>query len=192
MVLDKEIEKKVVDQADIKTIIKRLGKEVSKDYYDKYPILVGLLKGCMPFMGDFIKVLDFHLELGFMDVSSYHGGVQSHIDVRIEKDLSMPVRDRHILIVEDIVDSGRTLHAVIELLKQRGAKSVQVCTLLDKPSGRKIPYSPAYIGKEIPNLFVVGYGLDYQERFRNLPYVGVLKPEVYSEEDRILTNQSDT
>lgn len=178
--LEKDIEKVLVNQQEIYDVVERLSVEVTKDYADKYPIVVGLLKGCMPFMSDFIKRLDFHIEVGFMDVSSYHGGTESTMDVKIEKDLDMPVKERHILIAEDIVDSGRTLQAVIGLLKTRGAKSVEVVTMLDKPEGRVIPYKPRYIGISIPKVFVVGYGLDYQERYRNLPYVGVLKPTIYS------------
>lgn len=180
MVLDQDIEKTLVSSEQIVKLVDTLSKEVTRDYADKYPIIVGLLKGCVPFMSDLIKKLDFHLEMGFMDVSSYHGGIESSADVKIEKDLSMPVKGRHILIAEDIVDSGRTLQAVIDLLKQRGAKTVEVVTMLDKPEGRVVPHSPKYIGVSIPKVFVVGYGLDYQERYRNLPYVGVLKPSIYT------------
>ncbi len=179
MVLDKDIAEVLVSQSKIAKETTRLAKEVSKDYHNQYPIVVGLLKGCMPFMSDLIKQLDFHMEVGFMDVSSYHGGTESTVDVKIEKDLNMPVNDRHVLIAEDIVDSGRTLKAVIDLLKARGAKTIEVVTMLDKPEGRKIKYKPKYIGITIPKVFVVGYGLDYQERYRNLPYVGVLKPKIY-------------
>lgn len=180
MFLDQDIAQVLVSNTQIEKETKRLAEELSKDYKDKYPIVVGLLKGCIPFMSDLIKHLDFHLEMGFMDVSSYHGGTESTVDVKIEKDLSMPVKDRHILIAEDIVDSGRTLNAVINLLRSRGAKSIEVVTMLDKPKGRKIAYKPKYIGVTIPKVFVVGYGLDYQERYRNVPYVGILKPEIYA------------
>ncbi len=179
MVLDQDIEKTLVSAKEIEQLVDKLSREITKDYADKYPIVVGLLKGCIPFMSDLVKRLDFHLEMGFMDVSSYHGGIESSADVKIEKDLSMPVQDRHILIAEDIVDSGRTLQAVISLLKQRGAKSVEIVTMLDKPEGRVVPRAPKYVGVTIPKVFVVGYGLDYQERYRNLPYVGVLKPSIY-------------
>jgi len=188
--LEKDIEKKVLSEKEIVEVVSKLSKEITKDYQDKYPLLVGLLNGCVPFMSDFIKTLDFHLELGFMDVSSYFGGVQSQVDVKIIKDLDVSVQGRDILIVEDIIDSGRTLKAVSELLSHRGAKSVEVVTLLDKPSGREVDYVPKYKGKAIPSLFVVGYGLDYQERYRNLPYVGVLKPEIYSDEDLQVTQKS--
>jgi hypoxanthine phosphoribosyltransferase/bifunctional protein TilS/HprT len=115
-----------------------------------------------------------------MDVSSYHGGIESSGDIKIKKDLDVAVQDRHIIIAEDIVDTGRTIKVIMDLLKYRGAKSVSVVTLLDKPEGRVVKLDPEYIGMTIPKEFVVGYGLDYEEKYRNLPYVGVLKKEVYS------------
>lgn len=178
--LDRDIEKVVVSKDEIEDILLRLSKELTEDYAGKTPIMVGLLKGCIPFMSDLMKKLDFHLEVGYMDVSSYYGGLSGDVDVKIETDLNMSVKDRHVLIAEDIVDSGRTLTAVIRLLKHRGAKDVKVVTLLDKPEGRKVDLKPEYIGVTIPKVFVVGYGLDYDGRYRNLPYVGLLKPEIYS------------
>lgn len=178
--LDKDIEKVLVSHEEINDIAKRLGKQISEDYSDKFPLLIGLLKGCVPFMGTLMQELDIHLELGFMDVSSYHGGIESSGDIRIEKDLGIPVQDRHIIIAEDIVDTGKTLSVICDLLKYRGAKSIEVVTLLDKPEGRVVEFVPKYIGKTIPKEFVVGYGLDFDEKYRNLPYVGVLKKEVYS------------
>lgn len=182
MELDKYIEKVLVSQKEIETVTKSLGQRITEDYKDKKPLVVGLLKGCIPFMSDLIKHIDTNIELDFMDVSSYYGGIESTADVKIEKDLSVTVKDRYILIAEDIVDSGRTLNAVIKLLEYRGAKEVKVVTLLNKPEGRLIEYVPDYIGVNIPKLFVVGYGLDYKELLRNLPYVGVLKPEVYKKD----------
>jgi len=179
MELDKYIEKVLVSQEEIASVTKSLGKKLTEDYKGKKPLVIGLLKGCIPFMSDLIKHIDTNIELDFMDVSSYYGGIESTADVRIVKDLSVTVKDRHVLIAEDIVDSGRTLNAVIKLLEYRGAKDVKVVTLLNKPEGRLIEYVPEYIGVSIPKLFVVGYGLDYKEQLRNLPYVGVLKPEIY-------------
>lgn len=181
MMLDESIERVLVSKEELDKITKRLGEELTKDYRGKEPIVVGLLKGCIPFMPDLLKHMDIHLEIGYMDVSSYFGGISSTADVKIEKDLNVSVKNRDILIAEDIVDSGRTLNAVIDLLQYRGARSVKVVTLLNKPAGRTVDYTPDYIGVDIPNLFVVGYGLDYKELFRNLPYVGILKPEVYEE-----------
>lgn len=178
--LEKDIERVLVSEQEIDEIAKRLGKQLSEEYRDKFPIVIGLLKGCVPFMGKLITEIDCHIELGFMDVSSYHGGIESTGDIKIKKDLDIPVQDRHVIIAEDIVDTGKTLSVIVDLLKYRGAKSVSVVTLLDKPEGRLVTLDPEYIGVTIPKEFVVGYGLDYEEKYRNLPYVGVLKKEVYS------------
>ncbi len=181
--LDKDIEKTLISQEELRDIIASLGQTITRDYHDKLPILLGLLKGCVPFMSDLLKELDFHLEIAFMNVSSYHGGITSSGDVKIDMDLDTPVKDRHVLITEDIVDSGRTIKAVVELLEYRGAKSVEVVTLMDKPSGRIVDLKPKYVGKTIPKAFVVGYGLDFEEKYRNLPYVGLLKPDVYTNKE---------
>lgn len=181
--LDNDIERVLISQEEIQDIVKKLGKDIVEDYKDKFPIVLGLLKGCVPFMADLLKTLDMHLEIAFMNVSSYHGGIESTGDVKIDMDLDTTVKDRHILIAEDIVDSGRTIQAVVDLLKYRGAKSVKVVTLMDKPTGRVIDFVPEYIGKTIPKAFVVGYGLDYEEKYRNIPYVGTLKPKIYLSEE---------
>jgi hypoxanthine phosphoribosyltransferase/bifunctional protein TilS/HprT len=178
--LEKDIEKVLLSRDEINEIAVRLGKEIAIDYEGKLPLVIGLLKGCVPFMGTLVQEIDIHLELGFMDVSSYHGGIESSGDIKIQKDLGIPVAGRDIIIAEDIVDTGKTLSVVVDLLRYRGAKSVEVVTLLDKPEGRVVEFVPKYIGKTIPKEFVVGYGLDYDEKYRNLPYVGVLKKEVYS------------
>ncbi len=181
--LNNDIENVMISKDEIKAVVKDLSRQIERDYKDKFPIILGLLKGCVPFMADLLKELDFHLEIAFMNVSSYHGGMESSGEVKIEMDLGSPVKDRHVIIAEDIVDSGRTIQSVVELLKYRGAKSVKVVTLMDKPEGRVIDFVPEYIGKTIPKAFVVGYGLDYQERYRNLPYVGTLKPKIYMTEE---------
>jgi hypoxanthine phosphoribosyltransferase/bifunctional protein TilS/HprT len=178
--LDKDIERVLVSEEEINQIAKRLGKIITEEYKDKFPIVIGLLKGCVPFMGKLITEIDCHIEIGFMSVSSYHGGIESSGDIKIKKDLDIPVQNRHVIIAEDIVDTGRTIKVIMDLLKYRGAKSVSVVTLLDKPEGRVVVLDPEYIGVTIPKEFVVGYGLDYDEKYRNLPYVGVLKKEVYS------------
>ena len=178
--MDKDIEKVLVSAEQINEIAIRLGAIITEEYKDKFPIVIGLLKGCVPFMGKLITEIKCHIELGFMDVSSYHGGIESSGDIRIKKDLDITVQDRHIIIAEDIVDTGRTIKVVMDLLKYRGAKSVSVVTLLDKPAGRVVVLEPEYIGTVVPKEFVVGFGLDYEEKYRNLPYVGVLKKEVYS------------
>ena len=157
----------------------QLAKQLEVDYQDKKPILLGLLKGSIPFIGDLMKHMNIPIQIEFMDVSSYHGGTTSSGQVKILKDLDISVENRHIIIVEDIVDTGFTLTKVIALLKHRGAASVEVVTMLDKPEGRIVEMEPKYIGFTIPKAFVVGYGLDYDEYYRNLPYVGILKEEVY-------------
>lgn len=177
--LEKDILKVLVSEQQIDEICKRLGKQITNDYAEKKPIIVGLLKGCMPFMAQLIKEIDLYCEIELMGVSSYHGGITSSADVKITKDLEVSVSGRHILIAEDIVDTGKTLDVISKLMFHRGAASVEVVTLLDKPEGRIVPFVPKYVGVTIPKEFVVGFGLDYDEYYRNLPYVGVLKPEVY-------------
>ena len=178
--LEKDIERVLVSKEEIIEVAETMGKQIAEDYKDKFPLVIGLLKGCVPFMGYLLTEMDIHLEVGFMDVSSYHGGIESTGDVKILKDLGIPVHDRHIIITEDIVDTGKTIKVIRDLLLYRGAKSVKIATLLDKPAGRIVNLVPEYIGKTIPKEFVVGFGLDYDEKYRNLPYVGVLKPAVYN------------
>jgi len=178
--LEKDILKVLVTSEEISQIAKDLGQQLSKDYKDKFPLVIGILKGCVPFMGELVTEMDIHLEMGFMDVSSYHGGIESSGDVKISKDLGISVQGRHIIIAEDIVDTGRTIKTIKELLIYRGASSVEIATMLDKPEGRVVDFHPKYVGTTIPKEFVVGFGLDYDEKYRNLPYVGVLKPEVYN------------
>jgi hypoxanthine phosphoribosyltransferase/bifunctional protein TilS/HprT len=177
--LEKDIEKVLVSEDEIEAITVRLGQQITNDYQGKKPIIVGLLKGCMPFMAQLIKHIDLYCQIELMGVASYHGGVASSGDVKITKDLDTPVIDRDVLIAEDIVDTAKTIDIIRNLLLHRGAKSVEVVTLLDKPSGRVIPFVPKYIGVSIPKEFVVGFGLDYDEYYRNLPYVGILKQSVY-------------
>ncbi|MGG5317518.1 hypoxanthine phosphoribosyltransferase [Enterococcus sp. AZ072] len=175
----KDIERVLIDRAEIQQRCAELGKELTKDYVDKNPLVVGILKGAVPFMADIVREIDTYLELDFMDVSSYGNQTVSSGEVKIIKDLDTNVEGRDLLIVEDIIDSGRTLHYLVELFKYRKAKSVKIVTLLDKPEGRIVDIEADYIGFNVPNEFVVGYGLDYAEIYRNLPYVGILKPEVY-------------
>ena len=178
--LEKDIEKILVSEEEIRQISKRLGEEITKDYQNKKPIIIGLLKGCIPFMAELIKHIDLYCEIELMGVQSYHGGTESSGDVKITKDLDVSVEGRHVIIAEDIVDTGRTINVVKNLLKFRGALTVEVATLLDKPAGRTEVFTPKDIGTTIPKEFVVGFGLDYDESYRNLPYVGVLKQEVYN------------
>ncbi|HEL2739105.1 TPA: hypoxanthine phosphoribosyltransferase [Streptococcus suis] len=178
--LDKDIKKILVSEEEIVAKCKELGQILAKDYADKNPILVGILKGSIPFMAELMKHIDAHIETDYMVVSSYHGGTESSGTVKIIKDLDNSVAGRHIIFVEDIIDTGRTLKELKELFALRQAASIKIATLLDKPEGRVVEIEPDYTCFTIPNEFVVGFGLDYDENYRNLPYVGVLKEEVYT------------
>lgn len=178
--MHKDIEEVLITEADISKKCAALGAQLTEEYDGKFPLLIGVLKGATLFMADLARHMDTHVELDFMDVSSYGGGVRSSGEVKIVKDLNVKVEGRDLLIVEDIIDSGLTLSYLVDLFKYRKAKSVKIVTLLDKPSGRSAKIKADIVGFEVPDAFVVGYGLDYNERYRNLPYIGVLKPEVYS------------
>ena len=176
------IEKVLVSEGEIERTVKRLADEISRDYAaeDKRLVLVCILKGSIVFTGDLMKRLTVPVEIDCMKVSSYGAGTTSSGSVKIHLDITRgDISDCDLLVVEDIIDSGCTLSYLTEYLKLKGAKSVKTCTLLDKPSRRKVEFTPDYVGIEIPDEFAVGYGLDYDERFRALPYVGVLKPSVY-------------
>ncbi|UBH08541.1 hypoxanthine phosphoribosyltransferase [Macrococcus armenti] len=175
-----DIKSTVLTSEQIQETCKRLGQEITKDYDGKNPLCIGILKGSILFMADLIKNIDTHVELEFMDVSSYHGGTESTGEVKILKDLDVSVEGRDLIIIEDILETGTTLNAIVDLLKYRKAKSIEIVTLLDKPMRRKVEIEAKYVGEKIPDEFVVGYGLDYQERYRNLPYIGLLKEEVYT------------
>jgi hypoxanthine phosphoribosyltransferase len=174
----------LITEEEIQNKIKELAKELTEEYKDaskdEFPLAIGVLKGALPFMADVIKRTEIYLEMDFMDVSSYGGGMKSTGEVKIVKDLNTKVEGRDIIIIEDIIDSGLTLSYLVDLFKYRKAKSIKIVTLLDKPSGRQVDLKADVVGFEVPDAFVVGYGLDYQEKYRNLPYIGVLKPEVYS------------
>src|SRR5690625_3516207 len=158
-----------------------IGRMLTEKYNGKFPLLIGVLKGATPFMADLSRCIDTHVEMDFMDVSSYGSDTRSSGEVRILKDLDAKVEGRDIIIVEDIIDSGLTLSYLVDLFKYRRANSVKIVTLLDKPEGRTAKIKADIIGFEVPNEFVVGYGLDYDEKYRNLPYIGILKREVYEE-----------
>jgi len=177
--LDQYIERVLYSEEDIQKAAQRLGKQLTEDYEGKNPLLIAVLKGSVPWYADLTRNIDTHIEMDFMSVSSYHGGIRSSGEVKILKDLDTNVEDRDILFVEDIIDTGRTLKYLVDLFKYRKAKSVKIVTLLDKPEGREVEIEADYVAFEVPKEFVVGYGLDYDENFRNLPYVGVLKEEVY-------------
>ena len=179
--LNKDVKEILVSEEELDKITSRLAKEIDRDYADKRLLLVCILKGSLVFMGDLMKKLTIPVEIDCMKVSSYGAGTMTTGSINIYLDLIRPDIDEcDILIIEDIIDSGTTLSYLTKYLIGKGAKSVKTCTLLDKPSRRKVEYVPDYCGIEIPDEFVIGYGLDYAEKYRALPYVGILKPEVYS------------
>ncbi|HOM43221.1 MAG TPA: hypoxanthine phosphoribosyltransferase [Bacillota bacterium] len=175
-----DIKSILISEEEIAKRVKELGKQLTEDYKGKELLVVGILKGCMLFLSDLVRTIDLPLTLDFMVVSSYGATTKSSGVVRIVKDLEREIEGKDVLIVEDIVDTGLTLSYLVENFKARNPKSVKVCSLLDKPDRRKAQVDIQYIGFKIPDEFVVGYGLDYGENYRNLPFVCVLKPEVYT------------
>ncbi len=175
-----DIERVLVTREEIQEAAQRLGKQITADYGDKEIVVIGILRGAAIFMSDIIREIDLYMDIDFMDVSSYGDGTESTGEVKITKDLDTNVRGKHLLIVEDIIDTGRTLKHLVDLFKYRQAESIKIATLLDKPERRIVKDIEAdYVGIEIPNEFVVGYGLDFKQKYRNLPYIGVLKSSVY-------------
>ncbi|MBS4175755.1 hypoxanthine phosphoribosyltransferase [Bacillus sp. FJAT-49736] len=181
--MKKDIEKVLISEEEIQHKTKELAAQLTKEYEGRFPLAIGVLKGATLFMADLLKQVDTYLEMDFMDVSSYGKSTVSSGEVKILKDLDTSVEGRDILIIEDIIDSGLTLSYLVELFRYRKAKSIKIVTLLDKPTGRKANIEADYVGFIVPDAFVVGYGLDYAERYRNLPYIGVLKPEVYTKNE---------
>lgn len=172
----------LLTEEQIRLRVEELAQEISGDYWDKNPTLVSVLKGSTVFLADLIKKLPFPLYLDFMVISSYGTSTRTSGIVKIVVDLNRSIEGEHVLIVEDIVDSGLTLSYLREHLLLRKPSSLKVCALLDKVKARRIPVSIDYRGFVIPSEFVVGYGLDYREKYRNLPYVGILKPDIYTKE----------
>ncbi len=177
--LNKDIKEVLVTQEQLKEVNERLGAKITEDFKDKNLLVVGILKGSIYFMTDLTRYIDLPLKLDFLAVSSYGGGTSSSGAVKILKDIDINLEGYDILLVEDILDSGRTLHYVCEMLKTRKPKSVSIVTLLDKPERRVVDLTPDYVGCQVPDEFVVGYGLDYDQKYRNLPYIGSLKREIY-------------
>jgi len=175
-----EVKEILVTEEQIRERCKELGEILTKDYgaENEEVLVVALLKGAVPFLSELIKNINLPLELDFMDVSSYDG-TESIGDIRILKDLNCSIKEKSILLVEDIIDTGRTIFEVKKMLYNKGAKDVKVVSLLDKPERRIVDIDADYVGFDIPNEFVIGFGLDYNQKYRNLPYIGVLKPEVY-------------
>ena len=180
--MDKDIDHVLVTEEQMKAKVAELGAQISRDYAGKDLLLVSILKGAVVFMADLMREVKITCAIDVMVVSSYGGANTSSTGlVKIIKDLDADLTGRDVLIVEDILDTGITLSKLVPMLKMRNPESVKICTILSKPSRRKADIEPDYCGFEVPDEFVVGYGLDYDEKYRNLPYVGVLKPEVYSD-----------
>jgi hypoxanthine phosphoribosyltransferase len=176
-----DIKEVLISEEELQQKCDELAHTLSEEYKDRYPLVIGVLKGAILFMADLTKRMNIHLEMDFMDVSSYGNSTVSSGEVKIIKDLDTSLEGRDILIVEDIIDSGLTLSYLVDLFKHRKANSIKIVTLLDKPTGRKVDIKPDLAGFIVPDAFVVGYGLDFAERYRNLPYIGILKPEVYED-----------
>ncbi len=175
-----DIERILISEEELQARIKELGQQLAADYQDKEPIFIGVLKGVVNFFKDMVTATPIRCQYDFMATSSYGSSTSSTGNVRLLKDISTDIKGRHVIILEDILDSGLTLKFVKERLLTMGPASLKICTLLDKPERRKVDVYADYIGFTVPNEFVVGYGLDYDEFYRNLPFIGVLKPEVYT------------
>ena len=174
-----DVEKILFTEEELRERVAQLGAQITADYRGKAPVLASVLRGSYIFMADLTRQVELPITVDFMAVSSYGAGTQSSGQVEIKKDLSDPIEGKNLLIIEDILDSGNTLYYLMDVLSARHPASIRICTLLDKPERRVKPIKADYAGFVIPDAFVVGYGLDYAEKYRNLPYVGVLKPEVY-------------
>jgi len=177
--MHRDIERILFNDDAIKTRIRALGAEIAADYADKDPVMIAVLKGSFVFMADLVRAMDVSCQIEFLGVSSYGNKSETTGAVRITRDLECDIEDRHVIVVEDILDSGLTLNYLMGYLQNRRPESLAICALLDKPERRRIEVVPRYRGFTIPDAFVVGYGLDFSERYRNLPYIGVLKPEIY-------------
>ena len=176
--IENDILKVLISEEELKERVQAIGAQIAADYEDKDPLFVGVLRGSFMFFADLMRVCPIHSGLDFLAASSYNSGTSSSGVVKIDYDIKTDVTGRHIILVEDILDSGNTLYNLTRHLADRGAASVKLCVLLDKPARREKPIEPDYTGFTVPDEFVVGYGLDYADRYRNLPYVGVLKPEI--------------
>ena len=179
--LSNDISKVLVTEEELKEINKRLGERITKDFKGKNLFIVGILKGSIYFMTDLTRNIDLPLEIDFLCVSSYGSSARSSGQVKIVKDLDKSIEGYDVLLIEDILDTGRTLQYVSDMLQTRKANSISICTLLDKPERRApdVDIKPEYVGCDVPNEFVVGYGLDFDQKYRNLPYIGALKREIY-------------
>lgn len=178
--MEQDILKVLYSEEQLRERVLEMGAELFEEYKDKRPMFVGVLNGCFIFMADLVRATGLMSEVEFISVSSYQGGTKSTGVVQITRDLQKDITDRDIIVVEDILDSGNTLYFLKNYMMTKGARTIKIVTLLDKPSRREKPIVADLAGFEVPNEFVVGYGLDYDQEYRNLPYIGVLKPEVYT------------
>ena len=178
--MNNDIREVLFTEEELRAIVKELGRKITEDYTGKNLFLITVLKGASVFMADLMRAIDLPVEIEFMVLSSYGSGTTSTGSVKIIKDIDLPLEGKDVLIIEDILDTGFTLGFLYKLLEDRKPASVEICTLLDKPERRKVDVAAKYVGRRIPDEFVVGFGLDYDEKYRNLPFIGVLKPEVYS------------
>ena len=178
-IFDNDIQEVLFSEEQLKNRVREIAQQITADYQGKEIMLISVLRGSFVFMADLCRAIDLPCTLDFMAVSSYGKGTKSSGQVQITKDLSEDISDRHIIVVEDILDSGTTLSYLLKILENRHPASIRLCTLLDKPDRRVKPVEVHYSGFTIPDAFVVGYGLDYAEKYRNLPYIGILKPRVY-------------
>jgi hypoxanthine phosphoribosyltransferase len=177
--MHEDIDEIMISEEQVRAKVQELGEQITRDYQGKNLLLLGTLKGAVPFIADLARAIELPLEVDYMAVASYGNTTQSSGVVRIIKDLEGPIDQKHVLIIEDIIDSGLTLHYLVDLLRQRNPLSLRICTLLNKERTRLKQAEVSYVGFSIPDKFVVGYGLDYAQRYRNLPYIGILKPSIY-------------
>ena len=177
--MNDDIKKILISEDELKAIVEKLGKQITEDYKGKNVLLIGILKGSVIFMADLMRAIDLPCNIDFMAVSSYGNGTESSGRVKINKDLDNDIQGKDIIIIEDILDSGKTLYYIRDILSARKPSSIKICTLFDKPERREADIKADYIGSLVPNEFIVGYGLDYSEYYRNLPFIGVLKESVY-------------
>lgn len=177
-----DIERVLVSEEEIHARIKEVGAQIAEDYRGKCPILVGVLKGVVPFFAEMANAISIPVQEDFMCITSFEGGTESTGKLTFRKDIDHDIEGRHVLILEDIIDSGSTLKMICEMFRERKPASIRICTLLDKPTGRKVDLEPDYTCFTVPPAFVVGFGLDYEDYYRNLPFVGVLKPSVYQDQ----------
>lgn len=179
MEINKDVAEVLFSKEEIEKIVTKLGEQITKDYQDKNLLLIGVLKGSVVFMSDLMRKINLNCKIDFMAISSYGNSTKSSGTIRLIKDLTTDISGFDVLIIEDILDSGKTLSHLREMLKLRNPKSFKICTFFDKPLRREVDLKADYVGAEIPDKFIVGYGLDFAENYRNLEYIGVLKPEIY-------------